>query len=312
VITGVSNSGALGASAGETYNFEIRDTGTNLYFTMDRVGGSEKRTVVATSLSNLSTDLITFHNRENGRRSNLDNVVIDSPSFLGPADTARFPILLQDNFDDNSLDSSKWITVTSGIPGSPSVSESNSRLQLNNRGYLVSADQFDPANGGLRLEGRWTFGADDFIQVLTRSDGTPDPGNCCGETLNGIEFFGFVNDTMSIGTRIGGGAKTTLSSTGIDIDPGDVFDFLITDDGDALTFELSELGGDGSYGMLTANSTQVFADNYLVFHNRETSRTSFLDDVVVSRLQAVPEPSTILIWSLGLLGLIGWRRRRTK
>ena len=24
----------------------------------------------------------------------------------------------------------------------------------------------------------------------------------------------------------------------------------------------------------------------------------------------VPEPSTFLIWSLGLLGLIGWRRRR--
>jgi hypothetical protein len=26
----------------------------------------------------------------------------------------------------------------------------------------------------------------------------------------------------------------------------------------------------------------------------------------------VPEPSTLTIWSLGLLGLIGWRRRRTK
>jgi len=310
-ITGVHNSGALGASAGETYDFEIRETGTNLYFTMDQVGGTNKRTVVATSPTDLSTDLITFHNREGGRRSNLDNVVIDSPSPLGPAETWKFPILLQDNFDDNSLDAAKWTAVTSGIPGPASVSESNSRLQLDNRGYLVSADQFDPADGGLRLEGRWTFGSDDFLQVLTRSDATPDPGNCCGETLNGIEFYGFVNDNMQIRSRIGG-TTTTLGSGSIDIDPGDVFDFLITDDGNALTFELTELGGDGSYGMLTANSTQVFADNYLVFHNRETSRTSFLDDVVVSQLQAVPEPTTLLIWSL-LAGLgvgLGWRRRK--
>jgi hypothetical protein len=29
--------------------------------------------------------------------------------------------------------------------------------------------------------------------------------------------------------------------------------------------------------------------------------------------EVIPEPSTLLIWSLGLLlGLIGWRRRRTK
>ncbi len=197
MITGLSNSGALNALAGETYDFEIRDTGTNLYFTMDQVGGSKKRTVVASSLSNLGTDLITFHNRESGRRSNLDNVVIDSPSFLGPTNSQQYPILLQDNFDDNSLDASKWNTVTTGIPNSPSVSESNSRLQLNSRGYLVSANEFDPANGGLRLQGRWTFGSDDFMQILTRSDGTP--AGSYGETQNGIEFFAFDGgDSMSI------------------------------------------------------------------------------------------------------------------
>jgi len=37
-------------------------------------------------------------------------------------------------------------------------------------------------------------------------------------------------------------------------------------------------------------------------------------DVVLTLASGVvvPEPSTLVIWSLGLLGLIGWRRRRTK
>jgi hypothetical protein len=37
------------------------------------------------------------------------------------------------------------------------------------------------------------------------------------------------------------------------------------------------------------------------------------DDVVLhgtAQTAVIPEPSTFLIWSLGLLGLIGWRRRK--
>ena len=36
------------------------------------------------------------------------------------------------------------------------------------------------------------------------------------------------------------------------------------------------------------------------------------DDVIGAGDTVIPEPSTFLIWSLGLLGLIGWRRRRTR
>ena len=171
-------------------------------------------------------------------------------------------------------------------------------MELGSRGYLVSANEFDRADGALQMQGRWTFGSDDFMQILTRSDGTPDPGNCCGETLNGIEFFAFDgSDSMSITQRVNG-VTTSLGSLGIDIDAGDVFDFLITDDGDSLLFQLTELGGDGSTGTLMANSTEDFAENFLVFHNRESGRTSFLDDVVVSQAQAVPEPASIAVWTL--------------
>lgn len=50
-------------------------------------------------------------------------------SFLHPV-CFPFPlnaaILLQDTFDDNSLDSSKWAVVTTGIPQNPkSVVEQN-------------------------------------------------------------------------------------------------------------------------------------------------------------------------------------------
>jgi hypothetical protein len=310
-VTGQSNSGALNPVAGETYNFEIRDTGTNLYFTMSQVGGSKQRTVVASSLTNTPTDVISFHNRESGRRSNIDNLVIDSPSLLGPT-SAAYPILLQDNFDDNSLDASKWNAVTAGIPqAGASVVEANSRLQMTGRGHLVSAQQFDPADGGIRVEGRWTFGSDDFMQVLTRSDGQPSGG--FGETLNGIEFFAFDgNDQMSISQRVNG-VSTNLGTTAIDISAGDVFDFLITDDGDNLLFQLTQVGGDGTTAQLVGASSQSYAQNFLAFHNRESGRVAFLDDVVVSSLQAVPEPASVAIWLfVGVVTAGTWWKRRCR
>ncbi len=305
-VTGLSGNGALGAVAGETYNFEIRDTGANLYFTMSQVGGSKQRTVVASSTTNTASDFISFHNRESGRRSNIDNVVIDSPSFLGPATQGNGIIVLQDNFDDNALDASKWKVVTAGVPGGGSVTETNSRIQLVGRAHLVTQNEFNPAVGGaLRVEGRWTFGNDDFMQILTRSDGLPSGG--FGETFNGIEFFAFDgSDTMSITRKING-AGVGLGSTAVSIAAGDVFDFLIEDDGTNLLFKLTQVGGDGTTATITGLSNQVYAQNFVAFHNRESGRTAFLDDVVISRV--IPEPATAM---MGLFGLAGLALRRRK
>lgn len=304
-LTGLSNNGALNAAAGETYNFTILDTGANVYFTMSQVGGTKQRTVVATTTTNMPADLISFHNRESGRRSNIDNIVIDSPSFLGPTNGAA--IYLKDNFDDNSLDASKWKVVTAGVPnGGGSVTETNSRIQLNGRAHLVTQNQFLPTDFGLRIEGRYTFGSDDFLQVLTRSDGTP--GGSFGETLNGIEFAVIdASNTMSISRKING-ASVSLGSLSLDVTTGEVFNFLITDDGNRLTFALTQLGGDGTTAQLSAVSNQVYLQNFVVFHNRENGRTSFLDDVVISQM-FIPEPATATLGLLSVAGLMLRRRR---
>ena len=103
---------------------------------------------------------------------------------------AQLPIL--DDFEDGVLDPAIWKTNLSIPQGGASVTETDGHVVLVARGYLVTVDQFDPELvGPLCVSGEWTFvttGDADFLQILLRSDGEPDPGNCCGETTSGIEF----------------------------------------------------------------------------------------------------------------------------
>src|SRR5439155_837930 len=89
------------------------------------------------------------------------------------------------------MDTITFAPALTGIPagGARVGIQTGSVLQLQNRGYLDTLNQFDPANGGLHLAGAWTFDASgsDFLEILTRSDGTPDPTSF-GNPLNGIRF----------------------------------------------------------------------------------------------------------------------------
>ena len=48
---------------------------------------------------------------------------------------------------------------------------------------------------------------------------------------------------------------------------------------------------------------------YLIDSSSATQRFHRIDNVVLQGY-VIPEPSTLAIWSLGLLGFIGWRRRK--
>lgn len=211
-------------------------------------------------------------------------------------ESAGCSTLLVDDFDDAVLDASKWtVNTTYG-----QITETNGRVELVNRGYLVTRDQFDPATGALHISGRFTFvdaswPDHDFLQVLTRSDAVPV--GSYGETRNGIEFQANGNDALIISTHVNG-EFVPLASTPLRIEDGDVFDFSILDDGLQLSLTLVEVGGQGDSATVTATSPLQFPVNHVVFHNREANNgnsheIAYLDDVrIVAGCAAPSAPPT--------------------
>lgn len=201
------------------------------------------------------------------------------------APLAQAQVLLQDNFDDNALDPALWMVDTAIPQGAASVVETGQHVELTNRGHLITVQEFDPATFDvLAVSGEWTFATgDDFMQVLTRSDGQPAGG--FGETFNGIEFFVFPDaDQVGISARVDG-ASTTLGSGSAPINTGETFTFVITDDGTNVSFQLTEVGGDGTTITLNGSSGTAYALDHVVFHNREFSgitHVAHLDNVAIA------------------------------
>jgi hypothetical protein len=222
---------------------------------------------------------------------------------------ARADIVISDDFNDNSLDTTKWWINTSGFNKPPtSATEQNQQMELQGRAHLNTVRQIDPATYPLKITGLWEFvSGDDFFQVLTRSDG--QPAGTYGETNRGIEFQAVFNESFTIRNRGPAGVTGVVvtTSSGFDISAGDVFEFTILDNGLDLSFDFAEVGDASSWARATAQSSVDSPSDYIVFHNRESGRRSNLDDV---RILAIPEPTTFLIWAL-LAGLgIGLARRR--
>lgn len=152
-------------------------------------------------------------------------------------------ILLQDNFNDNSLDAAKWWVNLAGIPQNPkSATEQNQRMELEGRAHLVTVQEFDPATypGGIEISGTWQFADDDdMFQVLTRSDG--QPSGSYGETQTGVEFYLQQWSTGSFTIRSRGGVSVTNlveHFNSLHVSPNDTFSFTIFDDGTNLSFSL--------------------------------------------------------------------------
>ena len=73
-----------GITGGDIFDFVIMDDGANLMFELTRQSNPADNIVVtATSAFAPVNNLISFHNRESGRRSNLDDVVIESKNAAG-------------------------------------------------------------------------------------------------------------------------------------------------------------------------------------------------------------------------------------
>lgn len=196
--------------------------------------------------------------------------VNDAPVALGPG--------VSDNFNDNVIDSTKWQTLLP-LPESH-ITEQNGQITLQGRAYLYSTNEFKPtANSSVRVTGEVTPGAD-YIQILTRSDAVPS--GTFAETRNGIE--GLINATsnyFSIIKRFNGGG-VQLVSTPLNLVPGNTYRFVLTDDGNAISMTVTEVGNPSNTATITSTDSTQFASNHVVFHNREGASLSTIDNIVIS------------------------------
>lgn len=212
--------------------------------------------------------------------------------------TIHSPILLSDNFNDNSLDSLKWTAHvdTPSTRGNAGIVERNGRIELTNRGYLVTKRQYNPDRfGGIIITGQWTFrGSEDTFHLFTRSD-VLSAQNQLDETIEGLEFSLSMaaneNEPVlpDITCRGDGLSLQHLRTMGsLHIQKGDTFAFIIIDKGTlGVSLTLTQVGDPSNKatvrGALNFHNT---THNYVVFHNRASGKpgydTACLDDVAIA------------------------------
>jgi len=92
------------------------------------------------------------------------------------------------------------------------------------------------------------------------------------------------------------------------------YSFGPTTDGDTATVNVNLDLTDGYASNIIGDDLQgvtgpVEFRFYLIDSSSATQRVHRIDNVVLQG-NVIPEPSTLLMWALGLLGFIGWRRRK--
>ncbi|MES2705742.1 MAG: LamG-like jellyroll fold domain-containing protein [Verrucomicrobiota bacterium] len=195
---------------------------------------------------------------------------------------------ITDNFEDGILDNARWSTDLNVAVAGAAVAEEGGHITLTGRGHFFTKEQFDPTTlGGIYLTGKWTFrSTDDFVQILTRTDAVP--AGQYGETQEGIEFYASQTDnSFNISVRGGSfGVDSQKRSGGLVLTNGKTYDFTIIDNGaNYLSMRLSESGNSANSAMINANlSNSAATANHIAFHNREGTRTSHLEEVVISVL----------------------------
>jgi hypothetical protein len=122
-------SNTLNVAQGDTVNFSVTDDGTNLSFSVTKVGDpTSAASATATCTSHLAANEISFYNREYQNCSaGLDNVVVQTIPPLGPtlniASVGTQSILFWPASGTNyflqsitNLNSSNWVTVSDAVP----------------------------------------------------------------------------------------------------------------------------------------------------------------------------------------------------
>lgn len=226
----------------------------------------------------------------------------------GVAAAAPAQVLLADDFSAGAIDPAKWSVVTSGIPqGGASVTVQGGRCALQNRGHLVSQQQFDAAANGpylVRCTWQWTDAYDRF-ELFVRSNGVPT--SPWGSTEHGIMLLAGMEGGSSAGIRLAGGlvslGSESISGPGVQFAVGVNYTAEFVDLGWGIRARIDGPGGQW-WEFERAVTASTSPHRRLVVHNREATMGThlcWLDDVVVEAMPA----ASITPFGQGCLGPYG-------
>ena len=207
--------------------------------------------------------------------------------------TAR--MALQDDFSTGRIDPQRWRVF---LPAHDSgVRIDGGRVEFLNRGYLVTAEQYDPVGlGGVRITGTWRFAPDedaegnariDILSVMTRSDART--GRHYYEVRSGIEFQLLSHELVPRIRALGPHIEVTRATNRGELHAaeGELLEFEVIDDGHDLCFTVRRAADRSHFATAKASVIRDAEKRRLiVIHNRENPsrqrHVSYLQDVVIS------------------------------
>ncbi len=229
--------------------------------------------------------------------------------------------LVEDNFDDNSLDAGKWQT---SLPPGGAVTEASGRLRLTDGGSLVTQDSFEPDAAGIVISGDMVINVVSDRLFFTSHGGglLTDAG---GERHMGMRWFitGF-NGTVSLDSVVlrdstGGslGSPTVVSNlTGIVAGSTQlqfVWGISDTESSFVITVAAGDVSGaSGEFSAIvpiTSPLTFNHTTRYIIFQNNNNFANLDLDNIVIGS-PSIPEPAAGMLLGLGGLAFLGRSRRR--
>jgi len=217
----------------------------------------------------------------------------------------RETLLLADNFDEDAVDPAKWLVDTSNPWGKAAVVQQNGRVELANRGMLITKSQYSPrVHDAVKITGQWTFVTSgempnmDIMTVTIHSTG--EPAGRYGQATGGLAFFCYAGlDFLDIQYLGNGFLLDFVKRTGkLRIREGESYRFEIMDGGDTVSFRVTNAGDPSQTASVTAKVSGSWNHNHVVFHNREyhggDGYLSSLDHVNISatlRVSAADPPA---------------------